>query len=376
MQPTPMTLVVGIVTIATPVTVLAVLYVLWTRRERNLAVLMGYLASVTSRGYPLGGALQALAGTTGGAFRRALNNMGAVLQRGGTLSDALMRHARMIPAEYLDLILAGESSGHLAEVFQVLSRRGRQTLDHRARLFATAAYPLLLFWLVGSVTMLVFTVVVPKFHEIAKSYGCTFSPWLGGLSILWRLVILLGFAFVGSILVIALPTSWLGRSQALTDFTDTIKWWLPVSHWYEKHQATKLFAQSLEIQLRGGVAFRDALQLACQAKVNQDAGKRLERMREDIERGLSLSAAAARCGLFPSTFVQLFAMGETGGNMLPALQEIASRSTDACDRMVTWTTLVVVPAAVVVAGLTVATIGISMFRMFADIMTIVSGSPA
>jgi type II secretory pathway component PulF len=302
--------------------------------------------------------------------------MSAILQAGATLSDALARFASIMPAEYLDLVLAGESAGHVPEVFQILSRRGRQTLDHRARLFAIAAYPLLLFWVVGSLTTLIFTIVVPRFRDIAESFGVTMPAWLFGLSLLWRVIILLGFGFIVSVMVVALPTSLVARSQGLMDLGDTVKWWLPLSRRYEKYQATRLFAQSLEIQLRGGVAFRDALQLACQAKVNWGARKRLETMREEIEGGTALSAAAARCGLFPSRFVHLLAMGETVGNMLPALEEIASGSTDACDRMVTWTMLVAVPTAVVTAGLAIATIGISMFRMFIEIMTTISGNPA
>ncbi|HUW56908.1 MAG TPA: type II secretion system F family protein [Planctomycetota bacterium] len=368
-----MMFVIAFVMVGGPITVLVVLHILWTRRERNLAVLISYLASVTSRGYPLAGALHALGRTMRGRFSDALKDISAQMEGGMSLSSALVRHPRVMPDDYVDLVHAGESAGNLADVFQVLRRHDRRTFSHRSRLFAVATYPLVLFWLAGSAGYLVSSLVVPRFREIAAEFGTGFAFAPDPLLLIWRVLIPLVFALTVMIVILAIPSSTLVRREGALGIADTLKWWLPPSRRYERYAGIRLFAQSLAIQLRGGVPLREALRQACQVVVNGAVRSRLERMRAGVEEGKSLSSAAGRCGLFPARFIHLMEMGETGGNMLPALDEIASSSTDACERVVTWISLIAVPAAVVATGGTVAVLGIGVFRTLAAIMLHVMG---
>ena len=284
-----------------------------------------------------------------------------------------MKCPRLMPADYLDLIHSGETAGRVADVFQVLKRHGRRAYGRRARLFALAAYPLFLFWMLGLTGLMFFTFLLPRFQEIAQSFGIPIPDALLRLPVLWQIAIPIVFALTLLMVMLAVPSSMALRREGDLGLIDSIKWWLPVSRQYEKHQGIKLFAQSLQIQLRGGVPFRDALRLACEVAVIAGVRKRLRRMEVAINRGESLSRAAAECRLFPARSVYLLAMGETSGNILPALEEMTSGSLDACDRIANWAVLVAVPVAVILAGAGVASLGGGMFKIFADLMNSLQG---
>lgn len=134
-----------------------------------------------------------------------------------------------------------------------------------------------------------------------------------------------------------------------------------------------LFAQSLQINLSGGVPFKDGLRRSCQVTVNTYAGRRLEEMFARVSQGESLSQAAAECGLFRARFAALLAMGEKGGDLAPPLEEITASAVDGMERIMNWIFALTIPAVVILLGAIVATLSISFFGMLLSLLSALSG---
>ena len=356
-----------------PAAVFYILHVLWERKERNLAVLMSYLAAVTARGYPLAGAITALADSTGGQFSRALADVAWLLSQGAPLSVALTLRRKMVPDDYLDLIHSGESAGKLPDVFRVLSRHGAKRFTRRARLFVVAVYPFLLFWALGALSTFCLLVIVPRTGRIAHEFGLepamlSYLAWS-----IWRVPIFFVLLLTLLLIFLAMPSPSSPRRERYAGFIDTIKWWMPFTRGCERYESIRLFAQALQIQLSGGVPFREALQRACQVQVNRRAGKRLEKMYHDVAGGAPLWMAADRSGIFPSRFVHLLKMGESPGGLAPVLDEIVSASDAACDRIVDGIVSIGVPVAVILLGFGVFVLAFSVFGELVSLMNVLWG---
>jgi MSHA biogenesis protein MshG len=82
-------------------------------------------------------------------------------------------------------------------------------------------------------------------------------------------------------------------------------------------------AGALASAITAGLTINDALNVAARTLDNSWFESRLQRMRNDLARGTSISAAARNMGVLPSTMQQLFTIGEESGSLEELMSEIA-----------------------------------------------------
>jgi MSHA biogenesis protein MshG len=82
-------------------------------------------------------------------------------------------------------------------------------------------------------------------------------------------------------------------------------------------------AGALSSAMTAGLTINDALSVAARTLDNSWFESRLQRMRSDLARGSSISAAARNMGVLPPTLMQLFTIGEESGSLEELMREIA-----------------------------------------------------
>jgi MSHA biogenesis protein MshG len=83
------------------------------------------------------------------------------------------------------------------------------------------------------------------------------------------------------------------------------------------------FARSFSLALRSGVPAVQALTIVAGTVDNEYMGRKIEGMREGVERGEALRRAAAAAGIFTPMVLQMLAVGEESGEIDEMMSEIA-----------------------------------------------------
>jgi MSHA biogenesis protein MshG len=83
------------------------------------------------------------------------------------------------------------------------------------------------------------------------------------------------------------------------------------------------FARSFALALKSGVPVEQALSVVAQTAENAWLAKRIEGMRESVERGESILRAAIAAGVFTPVVLQMIGVGEETGAVDELMEEVA-----------------------------------------------------
>jgi MSHA biogenesis protein MshG len=214
--------------------------------------------------------------------------------------------------------------GRLAEHLEV-------ELDMRARIKQALRYPATVLVAIGIALVVVNVFVIPTFAS-------AFSGFKAELPLMTRL--LLGFSrfmvdwwalllagIVGGGLALR---AWLATPAGRWQW-DRLKLRVPIAGPIVLKATLARFARSFAIASRSGVPITRTMTVVAQTVDNAWVGERIERMRDGVERGESLSRCAAAAGVFTPVVLQMLAVGEETGELDRLLVEVAEmyeRDTD------------------------------------------------
>ena len=130
-----------------------------------------------------------------------VNSLRQGLHEGKKFSELVRSHGALFPGYYANLIESGEETGCLPEVVEQLYKFMGESKELKDFILSSSIYPLAILTVTLLVTILLFTVFVPRFAKIFQDMGRAMPPsmnFLLGISSFaswaWWLLPLLGFA--------------------------------------------------------------------------------------------------------------------------------------------------------------------------------------
>lgn len=330
-------------------------------RLRDVTFFTRQLADLLDSGLPLLRALDIMRDQTDSRrLHEILTDVGFQVRDGKSLSDALGYYPRIFSNLYVNLVRSGEVGGMLPAVLIRLADLAEKEDDLRTKIRSALAYPLLIF-LVGTGTIAVLLIfVVPKLVSLFQDVGQILplptqimigvSQWAALYWWVALLMIVLGAVFVKRG----------GFSQGSRATMDRIKLRLPI--WGTLIQKVEVagFARSLATLLAHGVPILQAFQVVVQATGNSLIKGELERIREHLKEGGTLSQGLRRGSFFPPLVVHMVAVGEEAGTLDRSLGKIADTYEREADRAMKIITSLVEPVMILFMGSIVGFIVISM----------------
>ena len=131
--------------------------------------------------------------------------------------------------------------------------------------------------------------------------------------------------------------------------------------------------RSLAICLSAGIPALQALSTISRTTGNDFISERDLRVRDTVERGDSISRAAATGALFPPLVVQMIAVGEETGELAELLSEVAEHYRRDVDYQLKNLSSVIEPALIVVVGGVVLVLALGVFLPMWDMFAKVGG---
>jgi type II secretion system protein F len=326
----------------------------------QVAVLTRELADLVSSGMPLHRCLSILCEQTAGRQRQLLQAVSEEVQRGAPLSEVLRPLSRSFSTLYVEMIRAGESSGHLDAVLTRLAEYLEVQEVRRSQLLSALAYPTVIVLVaVGAIVFMV-TFLVPRLSVVFADVGQALPAPTRLLLAIAHGVPLIGPWIAGVLVLLYLGARRAAATQTGGKLLDGALLRLPLAGRLVTNATIARFARTLATLLAGGVPMLSALEIAAATSANRVIGAQAESIQQRAREGESLSHAMTQCRAFPPALVHMAAVGEETGNLPSMLARYADAADFQFDQSMRRLTSLVEPAIILVMGGIVAFIVLSV----------------
>ncbi len=257
------------------------------------------------------------------SFGAVIKDLRESLDAGRELSVAMRRHPKVFSEFYLSMVRVGEMTGRLEEVFLRLFDHMEFEREMRARVKSATRYPIFVIAAMAIAIVIVNIFVIPQFVKVFESFHAEL-PIMTRLLIAssafmveyWmQLAVLVVGAFIGL-------RAWISTSNGRFRW-DRFKLKFPIAGKIIQKATLARFARSFSLSSRSGVPIVQALTVVSQTVDNTYLGKRVERMRDSVERGDSILRTAMASRVFTPVVIQMIAVGEESGSLDELMDEIA-----------------------------------------------------
>jgi len=337
-------------------------------KPRDILMFTQQLSSLLRSGMSLSKALDTLERRTQKkALAEVLGDLRNGIVQGESLSDSLAKHPEIFSRFFVNLIKAGEASGALDDVLLRLGKHQQQMAEVREKVVGALLYPLVIVCVGILVIVFFMLVMVPRFAMMFKEMGRT-------MPLPTRILIgisdgFIGYWWVGVLLIAAGVTAYRIRVRTPEGrlALDGWKLRLPVFGNIIMANAFAQFARTLATLLENGVPVLGALQIVEDTMTNRVIANELREARTRVTDGTSLSQPLAKGKIFPPLLIDMLAVGEESGEVVPALANIADTYEGELSRTLKVFTTLLEPAIIIFMAVVVGAIVLSVLMAVFDI---------
>lgn len=294
----------------------------------DIVVITRQLADMTAARLPMFRSLSVLVEQAGRAtLRDLLEAIRTDVREGQPLSEALQRYPRHFPDLYVNMVRAGEASGHLDAVLLRLAEFLEKSMQRRAQVISALLYPAVLITVAVSAVAFIIGFLIPKlsvlFEELEQALPLITRILLGvadALSAIWWMLAIV-------IVVVVIGIRSYARTEAGKASLDLLSLRLPLLGPIWHKMAVSRLARTLGTMMSGGVPILAALEISGNAVANRPLSRAVEAVREEVREGTSIAAALERAAVFPPLLIHMAGVGEETGQ----LPEMMARVADSLD---------------------------------------------
>ena len=330
-------------------------------RSAELNVFTRQLATLIGAGIPVDSALASIVDQIENpGLKRIVAELKESLNQGEPLSRALQAHPGLFSSMYVNMVRAGEAFGSLDLVLSSLADFGDRFEAVSSRLRAAMIYPAFMCLVGGGVLFVLITFVVPDIMQVyakmEKALPLPTQLLISTGTVLknywWLLLLGIIACTVGINLAVAGPAGRKIRDRLLLKS--------PVFGGAVRKNVLFRFSSTLEILLKSGVDIVDALEISKRVVDNSCIAEVIDEAIEEIRVGRSMVEPFARSEWFPSTIVQMIAVGESSGRLEEMLEKISQASERELEAATLGITAMIEPVLIVIMGILVGFIVLSI----------------
>jgi len=328
----------------------------------DLMMFSRQMHTITKAGVPLLRGLRGLqASMHNDVLRDAVADIVTSLESGRDLGASFARHPAIFQPLYVNMVRVGESTGTLDTAFARLCEYLNTEQDVHDRVQSALRYPLFVVAAVILAVGIISIKVIPAFAPVFRMLGNDIplpTRLIMGVSSLTRQYwwAMAGAAAVAYALIRAYLKTDRGRYR-----WHRAQLKLPLVGKLLHEAILARVTRSLAICLAAGIPALQALGTIARTTGNDYLSEGILRLRDTVERGDSISRAAATAGLFPPLVVQMIAVGEETGELTSLLAEVAEHYRRDVDYQLRNLSAVIEPVLIVAVGGIVLVLALGVF---------------
>jgi MSHA biogenesis protein MshG len=318
--------------------------------------------------------LRALAGLqeaiASARLKEIVGDLRASLDAGRELSAAMRRHPQVFTPFYVSLVRIGETTGQLETVFLRLYEHLEFEKEVRERITSALRYPIFVVVAMVLALGIINVVVSPAFAKLFASFKAELplmTRVVIGISnftvTYWPLLLAAALAAVVGFLV------WKSTPGGKYRW-DRLKLGIPIAGKILLKATLARFARSFALSLRSGIPVVQGLSTVAGVVENDFISRRIEQMRDGVERGESVLRTAAVAGVFTPIVLQMIAVGDETGELDDLMHEVAELYERDVDYEVKSLAAQIEPIMIVFLGILVLVLALAVFLPMWDLASI------
>lgn len=337
----------------------------------DLILFSRQMYTLTKSGVPIIRGLTLIAGSVKNAIlAAALREVIDDLESGQTLSAAFARHPTIFTPLYINIIRVGEETGDLDDAFLRLYKyldSDKVSLD---AIKSALMYPTIVMIAVVVAVALLMTFVIPKFAQIYEQFSLdlpvqtriiiAISNFMANY---WWLLLMLTIAIIVAV-----------REYVKTDL-GRYKWHrnklrLPRIGDILLRATLGRFARAFAMSNKAGVPILHGLTITAKAVDNVYMEAKINNIRNDVERGDTLTRATRSTGLFTPLVLQMLEVGEETGQLDDMMEDVAEFYEREVAYDIQYISKIIEPIMTVAMGLIVLLLAMGVFLPMWDLVKI------
>ena len=319
---------------------------------------------------PLERALGIIADSTAEKDQRDfVNSMRQGLHEGKKFSELVRQHGKLFPGYYANLIESGEETGCLPDVVRELHKFMGESKELRDFIVSSSIYPLAILSITLAVTVLLFTVFVPRFSKIFLDMGRDLPPTMQMLSSVSR------FFMWSWLIPVALVAIWMGLRSAIGP--EELRWrWskfllkIPLLGRVMIDLEMCKYIRTLAILISNHVEIIRTVRISGRIIANPVIARAFDGVDRKLKGGDKLSGAFRDNPFLPASLTPMLRVGEESGTVGEMLVKIAENLENDTRLKIKRLLSLFEPAVIVFLALVVLVVVVSIFIAMMEINSI------
>ncbi len=235
-------------------------------------------------------------------LRHTLKDLQAAISSGNTFSDALDKQSSRFPPIFVEMVKAGERTGHLEKVFSQLADYFDKRLMLRRAIIRASVYPMIQLTMAYAVLCLVLILFTPDREAMAETIAvCTIAVIVG-------------------LIVVSL---FLSRTSIGRGIWDRVLLAIPFIRSATIKVCMARFTRAFAMQMESAIPVPEAIEKSALVAGNGVLAKNLGRIAEPVRQGETLTEAMSRSRMMTPLVREVIAVAEETGNFSEALERVA-----------------------------------------------------
>ncbi|OJF70109.1 MSHA biogenesis protein MshG [Alteromonas sp. V450] len=306
-------------------------------------------------------------------FQAVLKDIVEQLEQGRSLSSAMTKYESIFTRLTISVVVVGENTGKLDDVFLQLAIYFEREQETRKRLKSALRYPSFVMIALVIALFILNLFVIPVFSQMFERFNSE-------LPLMTRVLIGTSNFFVNYwwLLLFLIAGGIFATKQYVNSTNGRLKWdrfklKLPVVGSIIERSLLSRYSRSFSMILKSGVPLTAGLSLTADAMDNAHMQMQIKEMRQGIEKGESLLRVSKNSELFSTLVLQMIAVGEETGRLESLLEESADYYEREVDFDLKSLTAKIEPILIGFVAVMVLILALGIFTPMWDMMSVVKG---
>ncbi len=318
------------------------------------------LAVMLEAGVPLAEALSIEEAQAVDPLKSAIVDVRERVESGAALSEAMSEHGRVFPSVAIGLVRAAEAVGDLPGMLTQLADWMQREQKLRRQVRSALAYPAMLAVVGTVITVLLITLVMPRFEAIYAQRQTTLPPITEFVLGCGRFLVQgwsawgPGLLVLGGGLVLGLRTT-VGRA-----FLERLRFDFPIVRNVVRPADLVRAMRTLGVLVGAGVPLLDAIQICRGLSPWQRWSSFWHGIESSVRDGRGLADRFEMSGLVPPSARAMVAAGERSGQLARVLDRVADAADEDLEIAVKRVGVLLEPLAILILGSIIAVVAIAL----------------
>jgi len=333
-------------------------------RSAELAAVFWQLTTMVEGGITIVESMEAIAEDIENArLQKVLHKMLEAVERGQSVSDAVVEFPEVFNKLVCSLIMAGETGGNIASAF----RRVAEYYTNRDRLARKVkkalAYPVFVFGFVILIVIVIMTFVIPRFTVLFERFGAGQLPaFTQAFMAVYNFIAGGWFYILGALLFLIIFSAVVyTRVGIFHSLCSRIFLRIPLFGKLIKQAFIASFCRTMSNLLRGGVPVLEAFEILTEMTANNVINSALKKTRQSIVGGTSIFLSMAATKFFPNMVVKMVRAGEESGSLWKTLDRTADYYEEKVDALISHITSLLEPMMIILVGAIVLVVLLALY---------------